>query len=184
MYLLSISNNSISGTIPSSIGMFSNLLALRMVENLLEGEIPIGMFSNMSILEYIDLSQNKLIGSIPDLSSLKNLRLLYLQKNDLSGSIPFELSEGSQLQLLDLRENKLSNSAIFSLNASLSIVPPLNGDMVQEHLQLQFRTKNYEYFYDAKILEMMTGLDLSCNIVTRVIPSELGDMQNHRVLNL
>jgi len=76
-----------------------------MSENLLEGEIPTEI-SNMSNLEIMDLSQNKLIGSIPKFTS-GSLWFLYLQQNNLSGSIPYEFPEDS-LQLLDLKENKFS----------------------------------------------------------------------------
>lgn len=265
LLMLSISNNSITGTIPSSIGMFSHMYFLLMSENQLEGQIPIEI-SNMSNLKMLDLSQNKLIGAIPKFTA-GSLRFMYLQQNDLSGFIPFELSEGSKLQLLDLRENKLSgkipnwmdklselrvlllggnnfegeipiqlcwlkkidimdlsrnllNASIpscfqnmsfgmrqyvhnddndgpifeipmygasthISFNASLLIQRPWIGNLRKDlQLEVEFRTKHNEYFYKGKVLENMTGLDLSFNKLTGVIPSQIGDLQQIRALNL
>jgi hypothetical protein len=242
-----------------------------MGENLLEGEIPIEI-SNMTSLEIMDLSQNKLTGSIPYFSSLTSLSFLYLQKNDLTGSIPIELSRNSHLQLLDLRENKLSgkipnwidkfselrvlllggnnfegdipiqlcqlqeiyimdlsrnmlnasipscfqnlsfgmkqydvdyspsfkvstyNSYLYSLsipyehylvNASLINQQPLYDPMYEGiNLEVEFRTKHNYYFYKGKVLENMTGLDLSCNRLTGIIPSQIGNLQRIKALNL
>ncbi|XP_073225587.1 receptor-like protein 15 [Cicer arietinum] len=267
LIVLYISNNSISGTIPNSIVMFSSMRVLLMANNLLEGEIPKKMFLNMSMLQIMDLSQNKLIGSLPKFNSLTSLRFLYLQKNYLSGSIPFELSKSSNLQLLDLRENKfygnipnsidkfselkilllggnnfegeipiqlcqlkkvdildlsrnvfnasipscfqnlsfgmgqydddgydygpvfeisMYNPPIYFLpneeslfDARLLILLPL-FDLLNEDLKLEveFRTKNNDYFYKGKVLENMTGLDLSCNKLT----GQFGDFddENYR----
>jgi Leucine-rich repeat (LRR) protein len=65
------------------------MIVLLMGENLLEGEIPIEI-SNMTSLEIMDLSQNKLTGSIPYFSSLTSLNFLYLQESDFTGSIPID----------------------------------------------------------------------------------------------
>jgi hypothetical protein len=242
-----------------------------MAENLLEGEIPIEI-SNMTELTILDISENKLIGSIPYFSTLTSLRFLFLQKNNLSGSIPFELSRNSDLQILDLRENKFSGkipnwldklselrilllgennfegeipiqlcrlkkvdimdlshnmlnasipscfqnlsfgigqydyygspiieismynllinslayeNSLFIGTTDLALLQPLFDPLIEGlNLEVEFRTKHNDYFYKGKILEKMTGLDLSCNKLTGIIPSQIGDLQQIRALNL
>jgi len=259
-----ISNNSISGSIPSTIAKWSRVWVLLMGNNQLEGEIPIE-FSNLVMLFVLDLSQNKLFGSI-SLLNPSILTFLYLQKNDFSGSIPLGFFESSSLTTLDLRDNNFSgnipymierlsnlrvlllggnnfvghipiqlcqlpkitiidlsrnklkgsipscfnnisfgikenydssaqtvafstvllNSPIESaVNASVSLfMPSIDYQNDDINAAVEVRTKNNIYTYKGFILEKMTGLDLSCNMLRGSIPFQIGDMQKVRVLNL
>ncbi|KAJ1396183.1 Leucine-rich repeat [Sesbania bispinosa] len=263
LLILDISNNSISGEIPSSIGKFSKMTDLNISENQLEGEIPFGI-SNLT-LKMLDLSQNRLSGSVSSFN-LSSMQFLYLQKNAFSGSIPFTFSQGFELVTLDLRDNNLSGSIpnwmdkLYSLRMLL-----LGGNNFHGHIPIQlcqlknisimdlsrnkingsipscfnnlsfgriydsdsdtvlpttgrlafsevassfnasvivyrassdlplyefgqvaveFRTKSHYYSYTGKILEYMSGMDLSCNMLTGIIPSEIGDLQQVKALNL
>jgi len=53
--------------------------------------------------------QNNLVGTIPDLSALTNLQILYLEENQLSGPIP-DLSSLNNLENIQLINNQLSGS--------------------------------------------------------------------------
>lgn len=64
----------------------------------------------------LDLAENELSGTIPfELGNLTNLELLRLSKNQLSGTIPPELGNLANLQFLDLYENQLSGTIPFEL---------------------------------------------------------------------
>jgi len=76
-------------------------------ENQLSGSIP--DLSALTDLKRLDLRNNQLSGSIPDLSALTNLEWLWLSYNQLSGSIP-NLSMLTNLELLGLSYNQLSGS--------------------------------------------------------------------------
>ncbi|PNX87205.1 receptor-like protein kinase [Trifolium pratense] len=52
------------------------------------------------------------------------------------------------------------------------------------HLEAEFRTKHINYNYKGKVVENMTGLDLSCNNLTGIIPSQIGNLQKLITLNL
>ncbi|CAA7043227.1 unnamed protein product [Microthlaspi erraticum] len=107
MWLLDMSNNSLSGVIPSWIGELPLLTTLLLSNNSLEGEIPISLF-NTSTLSLLDLSANRLSGEIPPhVKSSNHLRLL-LQDNNLSGVIPDTLL--MNVSVLDLRNNRLSGN--------------------------------------------------------------------------
>ncbi len=131
---LILTDNQLSGEIPSELGNLSNLTRLSIYDNKqLSGEIPpkLGSLSNLTMLElggdsqlsgeipselgnlhnltWVKLDYNKLTGHIPpELGSLSNLRVLALGGNQLSGSIPSELGSLSNLEWLSLSFNQLS----------------------------------------------------------------------------
>ncbi|XP_056846687.1 receptor-like protein 15 [Raphanus sativus] len=107
LLLLDISNNNLTGVIPSWIGELSSLNAILLSNNLLEGEIPASLF-NVSNLLLLDLSANILSGGIPPHVSSANPVALFLQDNNLSGSIPATLLVN--VTVLDLRNNRLSGN--------------------------------------------------------------------------
>jgi len=82
---LGLSNNQLSGSIPSELGNLSNLIRLYLSSNQLSGIIP-PEFGNLSNLTTLYLSSNQLSGPIPpELGDLSNLTRLHLYNNDLSG---------------------------------------------------------------------------------------------------
>jgi hypothetical protein len=58
----------------------------------------------------IQLNDNNLVGSVPDLSGLKKLTFLDLMNNQLSGGIPDKLMALPELQFLYLSHNKLDGT--------------------------------------------------------------------------
>ncbi|CAL0312351.1 unnamed protein product [Lupinus luteus] len=75
----------------------------------LSGQIPTGIFSNLTQLRTLSLRFNALTGHIPsDLASCTNLRNLYLQRNLLSGPIPDFLFGLSDLVRVNLGFNNFS----------------------------------------------------------------------------
>jgi hypothetical protein len=64
---------------------------------------------NLILVRIIDLSSNNLSGSIPvDISVLSELRFLNLSRNHLMGSIPEKIGSMKQLESIDLSRNLLS----------------------------------------------------------------------------
>ena len=105
---LDLSENQLTGSIPSELGSLSNLTVLYLWGNSLSGGIPPEL-GNLTNLELLHLAENQLTGSIPyELGSLSNLTQLYLWGNSLSGGIPSELGSLSNLTVLYLWGNSLS----------------------------------------------------------------------------
>ena len=107
---LYLSNNQLSGTIPSELSDLLSLGLLSLSNNQLSGEIPSSL-ARLSSLTQLSLNNNQLRGEIPSsLGNLSSLKLLSLDDNQLSGSIPPSLANLSSLEQLTLNNNQLSNS--------------------------------------------------------------------------
>ncbi|CAL5440657.1 unnamed protein product [Camellia sinensis] len=128
-----MSTSNLIGKIPES---FANLLNLQLVDmsfnssktlsieeldycevftNQLSGEIPTPIES-LNLIK-LNLSQNKLTGSIPQrLFQLKNLSFVWLFRNQLSGEIPIAI-ESPNLIGLDLSENNLTGEILTSIES-------------------------------------------------------------------
>ncbi|CAL4899672.1 unnamed protein product [Urochloa decumbens] len=77
--------------------------------NLLAGSVP-GSLSSCSELEYLNMANNSLHGTLAGLnfSRLTRLRALHLDWNRLSGRLPPSLSDCRELRVLNLRRNNLT----------------------------------------------------------------------------
>ncbi|XP_058087707.1 leucine-rich repeat receptor-like protein kinase PXC1 [Magnolia sinica] len=69
---------------------------------------PLDALASLDQLRVLDLHSNRLNASLHPISSLPNLKLLYLSHNDLSGHIPDTFSLLRRLLRLDLSDNNLS----------------------------------------------------------------------------
>ena len=77
---------------------------------------------NCKNLEILDLSRNNLSGKLPEwIGDLSKLRILDLRSNNLKGDIPIQISYLQKLQILDLGMNHLSGSIPLQLS-NLSIM--------------------------------------------------------------
>ncbi|KAD5961549.1 hypothetical protein R6Q59_014327 [Mikania micrantha] len=108
LQVVDISQNELSGEIPSDIGKFSSLRILNMSKNSLTGEIP-KTVGNLKVLDSLDLSVNQLNGSIPfEIGGATSLKRLVISQNSLSGSIPSSIETCPSLTSLILSRNSLS----------------------------------------------------------------------------
>ena len=106
--ILNFYNISLSGSLPTEIGNFTNLEKLILYGNQLSGEIP-PEIGNLTNLLWVDLSDNQFTGSIPQtIGNLTNLTRLDLHNNQLSGQIPSEISNLTNLSELQFHNNQLS----------------------------------------------------------------------------
>ena len=107
--VLNLSSNVLSGSLPATMGKCTSV---DLSGNLFSGELAI-LRSWDGIVEVIDLSSNKLVGSYPnDASQFQNLVSLKLRNNSLSGSLPSVLGTYQKLSVLDLSQNALEGSVL------------------------------------------------------------------------
>ncbi|KAI4305126.1 hypothetical protein L6164_028512 [Bauhinia variegata] len=210
IYSIDLSHNRFSGAIPSCFNL-QFLEFIHLQGNSLTGTIPKAL-SKCPKLGTIDLRDNKLTGSISKgIFGLKKLMFLLLGGNGLQGKLSHHICKLKGLNFLDLSRNKFIgsipsciNNISFARNVDisdhsfygiLSISYPTYlvgydeyytryGDFGSFEEEVQFTTKSVALSYKGDILNYMSGLDLSCNLLYGQIPSQLGDLSSLHALNL
>ncbi|EOY29538.1 Leucine-rich repeat receptor-like protein kinase family protein [Theobroma cacao] len=161
-----LSNNNISGQIPSEFVKATKLQVCDLSSNNLVGEIPKEL-GELQLLFNLTLNDNHLSGSIPpEIGMLSDLMSLNLAANNLNSSIPGQLSMCEKLIELNLSNNILSGEIPSELG-SLSFLEIL--DLSQNFLV----GKIPEQVGNLKTLEK---LNLSHNKLLGFIPSTFADM--------
>ena len=141
-----------------SAGLASDCAILLSVRSELAGEAELGWSENVPVSDWegvivggqparvvgLNLTTSGLTGVIPpDLGELSELSLLHLYGNELVGAVPPEIGRLSSLDTLDLGDNQLTG--------------PIPSELGQ--------------------LTSLTSLDLSLNQLTGAIPAQLGDLE-------
>ncbi|MBA0828334.1 hypothetical protein Goarm_013017, partial [Gossypium armourianum] len=95
----------------------NRVTVLRLPGVALSGQIPTGIFGNLTQLRTLSLRLNSLTGPLPsDLALCQNLRNLYLQGNHFSGEIPEFLFGLHDLVRLSLSGNNFSGEVSVGFN--------------------------------------------------------------------
>jgi Leucine-rich repeat (LRR) protein len=166
------SNNQLSGALPITIGtvaMPSNLETLNLRGNRFTGTLPVAwgrdggvggalafakntssQTQSLSGVQYLDLGENQLSGTIPpEWGDLAALRLLALDGNSLSGRVPDEITNLSRLRSLQLQNNALTHLPDLTRIARLDTVRVegnyLEFDDIEPNLFLTRRVNAFRY---------------------------------------
>lgn len=109
---LYLGGNKFTGDIPTTIGNLTNLIVLSLPDCGLTGTLPSTLFSTPRPLQKLYLQNNNLSGSLQknELSKLTKLRELNLSYNLFDGEMPGDWYKLSELQVLNLSHNKLSGN--------------------------------------------------------------------------
>ncbi|KAI3677812.1 hypothetical protein L6452_37082 [Arctium lappa] len=118
MHLL-LDNNNLSGYLPSEFGSFQNLRILQLDNNHFDGPIP-ASYGNLSGIVKLSLRNCSLQGALPDLSRIPHLSYIDLSRNRLTGSIPLNKLSDS-MTTIDLAYNQLNGSIPETLSALPSL---------------------------------------------------------------
>ncbi|XP_044968006.1 putative receptor-like protein kinase At3g47110 isoform X2 [Hordeum vulgare subsp. vulgare] len=175
LLILDLSSNSFHGIIPDSITNCSNLKAMDLSRNMLEGPIPTKIGSLYNLLD-IDLSRNNLTGVIPPtISNATQLLVINLRDNQLGGIIPAELGRLSNIRYLIFGGNRLSGPippSIFNLTSLTVLDGYLN--MLEMALPLDI----------GDTLPNLKSLTLGGSMLNGHIPASLGNATKLRVMDL
>ncbi|KAF5442904.1 hypothetical protein F2P56_035512 [Juglans regia] len=165
---VNLSLNNMTGSLPATLLLNSNQLqVLDLSFNNLTGSI-----SGLNIIEkscssllHLDLSGNRIIGSLPNsLSNCTSLNNLSLSGNWLTGEIPGSFGQFRSLQRLDLSHNYLTGW-----------IPPELGTACNSLLELQLSNNNITGSIPASLSSCpwLQLLDLSNNNISGPLPDSM-----------
>ncbi|PWA41942.1 polygalacturonase inhibitor 1 [Artemisia annua] len=177
----SITNSDLAGTIPDAIGDLKYLKTLRLHKMpFLIGEIPKSPIpSSLSTLPNmigLDLSRNRLTGSIPESFGQlvsPSLQGLSLSHNMLSGDIPKSIGNMIIYQI-DLSRNNFSGDAsmLFGASKNTSVI-----DISRNNFEFDFTNVRF-------MAETLNQLDISHNKIYGKIPSQILEASFLQFLNV
>ncbi|CAN4118776.1 unnamed protein product [Withania somnifera] len=142
---LTLMNCNLAGSLPEFLGNMSSLDVLLLSKNRLSGTIP-GTFkdSELKILWLNDQSGDDMSGSIDVVSTMRSLTSLWLHGNHFSGKIPKEIGNLTYLQ--DFNVN--SNDLVGLIPESLANMPLGHLDLNNNHFMgpiPNFKATNVSY---------------------------------------
>lgn len=183
--LLDLSYNSISGSIPTEIGLINNIEAINLRDNSFYGDLPSELGSlnanGVGKLSEISLANNRLRGHLPSSLASHASSLVYLDvahNLHLSGTMPASYSSLPALQVFYLQNNSFSGTLPANFGA--------DGGLAE--------VRYFELWGNPKIsgtlpptignLTDLYTLDLKGLRLSGTLPSELGKLQNLHFLRL
>ncbi|XP_065035337.1 receptor-like protein 36 [Musa acuminata AAA Group] len=170
---LSLSNNSFTG----QLLIWPHVKFVFISDNMLDGGLS-SSICQWTCLEYLDLSNNKLLGEIPYCpeESLQNLRFLNLGNNHFSGEIPHTIGFLSELQLLQLKNNSFSGEVPLSLKNCTNL---WFLDLAQNNL-----VGSITLWMGENLRRQLVVLRLRSNMFSGVIPWQLARFKRLQILDL
>ncbi|KAM3744047.1 hypothetical protein ACB098_06G022300 [Castanea mollissima] len=164
MQVFVMSNNRLSGEIPSMICNASQLEILDISNNILSGKIPqcLGNFGHS--LSVMDLRMNNFHGTIPDTFEKDNsLATIAFNGNHLEGKLPKSFVNCTKLEVLDLGNNKINDSFPYWLEALSEL-----RLLVLSHNRFHGPIRNHKN--KGAFFSKLQILDLSHNEFTGLLP--------------
>lgn len=118
---LRLSNMGLKGQFPRALQNCSSLTGLDLSINKLSGTIPADISKLLKYVTSLDLSSNNFSGEIPvDLANCSYLNSLKLDQNRLTGQIPLQLGQLSRLKTFTVTNNLLTGQVPTFGSANIS----------------------------------------------------------------
>jgi Leucine-rich repeat (LRR) protein len=193
-----MANNHLTGSIPETFVKLSNMEVFSVFRNQLNGTIPGDFVAATFDLEIVDFALNQFVGSIPDFDNQSSLRLVFMEGNQLTGSIPNTIYSQDSLEILSLSGNQLTGAIrsqigqlpdLFFLsleeNKFSGSLPTTLGNLLDlADLTLQDNQLTGGIPSQLGELEQIGTVNLSKNRLTGSLPQELGNMEGLKFLSV
>ena len=167
---LKLNSNSLAHTLPSAVGLLTQLLDMSLEFNAFTGQIPSSL-GNLSAAYSITVDNNRLSRTIPStLTALTRLMTFTLNNNKLSGSIPSNWGSPHLLHALQtfaLNDNSLSRC----VPSSLGYLTNLASLQMQNNI-LSCALPSFAFLNQRKL----KLLNFENNRITSTLPVSMGNM--------
>ncbi|KAM3392861.1 hypothetical protein ACQJBY_013811 [Aegilops geniculata] len=185
LLFLSISGNSLSGS-PNAFFNSSFITALDLSRNQFTGNLEWTRY--VSKISLLLLGRNKFEGQISsNICRLQYLSIIDISHNKLSGSVPRCIG-GIPFQDPELEANPFywptTSISYFGEGGGVSDVTDLSYNSHYELQGFTFTTKGIPRTYGRNFFMSMSGIDLSANMLSGEIPMEMGNLSHIKSLNL
>ncbi|KAL7210941.1 hypothetical protein ACSBR2_013927 [Camellia fascicularis] len=191
--ILILLNNFLFGPLPDDLGKCDSLSRVRLGQNYLSGSIPNG-FLYLPELSLIELQNNYLTGLFEEERSkvASKLSQLNLSNNRLSGSLPASVGNFSSLKILLLNGNRFTGNIpsdtgrlknILKLdmsrnNFSGEIPPEIGNCLLLTYLDLSQNQLSGPIPVQIAQIHIMNYLNISWNHLNQSLPKEIGSMKS------
>ncbi|XP_030445167.2 receptor-like protein EIX1 [Syzygium oleosum] len=193
---LCLASNHLTGTIPSSFGKLSHLLGLNLGNNSLGGVISEIHFSNMSMLKFLDVSDNNNLTFKAKPSWIPPFHLLFIVLKSCKFGTPFSQWIRTQVEaeciilsdasLFGPLPNWLANMTFDELNLSHNQItgplPSLSSNCFA--LDLSHNSISGSLPTEIGVMYRLDFLYLNDNLINGTIPSSLCTVMGMCALNL
>lgn len=181
LFALNLANNNFSGKIPLSLASLPQIALLHLRNNSFSGELP--SFQNHKELVLLDIGENRISGRIPEWSgqSLPSLTVLRLRSNELYGSIPTSFCSLPALQILDFSLNNISGVLPKCLDNMTAMLSEGRSGGYIDFTSLMWKGIELEFGRNA---ELVRSIDFSSNYLSGEIPEAITSLLGLHNLNL
>ncbi|GFS45241.1 BRI1 like [Actinidia rufa] len=163
---LFLSDNYLTGTVPSELGNCRNLRSIDLSFNNLVGEIPSQIWKLPNLSEMV-MWANNLTGEIPEGICINggNLQTLILNNNLITGTLPVSIATCTNLIWVSLSSNRLTGEIPLGIGNLVNLaILQLGNNLLTGEIPMGLR--------DCRSL---IWLDLNSNNLTGPIPQELAN---------
>jgi len=164
--ILNLEGSNLIATIPPQVSKITSLTHLYLGSNKLYGTVPNELSTNLPNLVQIDLSVNKLRGSIPLMKeSSSSMEIMNFAHNQFEGTLPVALGKDMErLKILDVKYNRIKG-----------IIPPELGTYASGLVELDLSNNLFSGSIPESLgsLTNLLGLFLSNNDLVGPIPHSL-----------
>ncbi|CAH8331647.1 unnamed protein product [Eruca vesicaria subsp. sativa] len=195
---ISLENANLSGSISPAISSLTKLSTLSLPFNLISGQIP-SEIVNCTNLKVLNLTSNRLSGTIPDFSPLKNLEILDVSVNFLTGEFQSWVGNLTRLVSLGVGNNYYEEGEIpkrigglkrltwlYLAKSNLTgHIPDSIFDLIAlDTFDIARNAISGDFPASITRLENLTKIELYENRFTGEIPPEIGNLTHLRELDV
>eukprot|EP00298_Acanthocystis_sp_HF-20_P014092 c20631_g5_i3.p1 GENE.c20631_g5_i3~~c20631_g5_i3.p1 ORF type:complete len:372 (+),score=103.40 c20631_g5_i3:52-1167(+) len=171
---IELQSSTLTGTVPTTLGLLTRLVHFRVDFNQLSGSIPTQM-GNLESIRSIRFDNNRLVGPIPsEFALFTDVYYIFLSNNHLSGTLPSELGLLVAMTELRLTGNQISG-----------VIPSEYAGMLALQNLYFARNKLMGTFpSEIFLLHSLRQIDVEFNRLSGLIPSELAQVTKLNLLQL